>query len=85
MIATTATRPQSMLVSRDRLAHDRRITVLLERRGNAEDDERESLPRHTHPDTWIAGTPAIHIIVVVVSPTTLPAPPAFDAATIAAR
>ena len=25
--------------------------------------------------------PAIHIIVVVVSPTTLPAPPAFDAAT----
>ena len=29
--------------------------------------------------------PAIHIIVVVVSPTTLPAPPAFDAATIAAR
>jgi hypothetical protein len=28
-------------------------------------------------------TPAIHIIVVVVSPTTLPEPPAFDAATIA--
>ena len=30
-------------------------------------------------------TPAIHIIVVVVSPTTLPAPPALDAATMAAR
>jgi hypothetical protein len=30
-------------------------------------------------------TPSIHIIVVVVSPTTLHAPPAFDAATIAAR
>ena len=29
--------------------------------------------------------PSIHIIVVVVSPTTLPEPPAFDAATIAAR
>ena len=29
--------------------------------------------------------PAIHIIVVVVSPTTLPAPPALEAATIAAR
>jgi hypothetical protein len=29
--------------------------------------------------------PAIHIIVVVVSPTTLPEPPAFDAATIATR
>ena len=30
-------------------------------------------------------TPSIHIMVVVVSPTTLPEPPAFDAATIAAR
>jgi hypothetical protein len=30
-------------------------------------------------------TPAIHIMVVVVSPTTLPAPPPFDAATMAAR
>src|SRR5690242_12611709 len=30
-------------------------------------------------------TPSIHIIVVVVSPTTLPEPPAFDAATMAAR
>jgi hypothetical protein len=29
--------------------------------------------------------PAIHIIVVVVSPITLPAPPVFEAATIAAR
>lgn len=29
--------------------------------------------------------PLIHIIVVVVSPTTLPAPPAFEAATMAAR
>ena len=29
--------------------------------------------------------PAIHIMVVVVSPTTLQAPPAFAAATIAAR
>ena len=29
--------------------------------------------------------PSIHIIVVVVSPTTLPAPPALEAATIAAR
>ena len=30
-------------------------------------------------------TPLIHIIVVVVSPITLPAPPALAAATIAAR
>ncbi len=30
-------------------------------------------------------TPSIHIIVVVVSPTTLPEPPALEAATIAAR
>ena len=30
-------------------------------------------------------TPSIHIIVVVVSPTTLPDPPALEAATIAAR
>ena len=29
--------------------------------------------------------PSIHIMVVVVSPTTLQAPPALDAATIAAR
>ena len=29
--------------------------------------------------------PAIHIMVVVVSPTTLPEPPALEAATIAAR
>ena len=32
-----------------------------------------------------AATPSIHIMVVVVSPTTLPAPPALLAATIAAR
>ncbi len=30
-------------------------------------------------------TPSIHIIAVVMSPTTLPEPPALDAATIAAR
>ena len=30
-------------------------------------------------------TPATHIMVVVVSPSTLPAPPALDAATMAAR
>ena len=30
-------------------------------------------------------TPSIHIMVVVVSPTTLPEPPAFEAATIPAR
>ena len=30
-------------------------------------------------------TPSIHIMVVVVSPTTLQAPPALEAATIAAR
>ena len=30
-------------------------------------------------------TPAIHIMVVVVSPTTLPEPPALEAATMAAR
>ena len=35
--------------------------------------------------TWSGLTPAIHIMVVVVSPTTLPAPPPFEAATIAAR
>ncbi len=29
-------------------------------------------------------TPLIHIMVVVVSPSTLPAPPAFEAATIPA-
>ena len=36
-------------------------------------------------DLDAARRPAIHIIVVVVSPTTLPAPPALEAATIAAR
>jgi hypothetical protein len=36
-------------------------------------------------NTASGDTPSIHIIVVVVSPTTLPDPPAFDAATIAAR
>ncbi len=35
--------------------------------------------------TSSADTPSIHIIVVVVSPTTLPAPPALLAATSAAR
>ena len=35
--------------------------------------------------TSVGGMPAIHIMVVVVSPTTLPAPPAFEAATMAAR
>jgi hypothetical protein len=30
-------------------------------------------------------TPSIHIMVVVVSPTTLPEPPALEAATIAAK
>ena len=35
--------------------------------------------------TAVAATPSIHIIVVVVSPTTLPDPPALEAATIAAR
>ena len=36
-------------------------------------------------NTFSGLTPSIHIIVVVVSPTTLPDPPAFDAATIPAR
>ena len=35
-------------------------------------------------NTRLGATPAIHIIVVVVSPTTLQAPPALEAATIAA-
>jgi len=35
--------------------------------------------------TSSGSTPPIHIMVVVVSPTTLPEPPAFEAATIAAR
>jgi hypothetical protein len=40
----------------------------------------------TNASSTLSGlTPSIHIIVVVVSPTTLPDPPAFEAATIAAR
>jgi hypothetical protein len=35
-------------------------------------------------DGRAASTPSIHIMVVVVSPTTLPEPPAFEAATMAA-
>ena len=43
-------------------------------------------PAATHASSTCSGsTPSIHIIVVVVSPTTLPEPPAFDAATMAAR
>ncbi len=43
-------------------------------------------PAPTNPSRTSSGsTPAIHIIVVVVSPTTLPEPPPLDAATIAAR
>ena len=42
--------------------------------------------RHIGLDARTSGlTPAIHIMVVVVSPTTLPAPPALEAATMAAR
>ena len=53
--------------------------------GDAEDDQRDA-GRDDRPGARCSGlTPAIHIIVVVVSPTTLPAPPALDAATIAAR
>ena len=38
------------------------------------------------PSSTLSGlTPSIHIMVVVVSPTTLPEPPALEAATIAAR
>ena len=40
----------------------------------------------TYASTTCMGlTPAIHIMVVVVSPTTLPAPPALLAPTMAAR
>ncbi len=40
----------------------------------------------TNASTTLSGlTPSIHIMVVVVSPTTLPEPPALEAATIAAR
>ncbi len=43
-------------------------------------------PAATYACTTSSGsTPSIHIIVVVVSPTTLPEPPALDAATMAAR
>ena len=63
---------------------DRRVALLLQRRRDAEDHQRERRGdvglEHRSGDT-----PSIHIIVVVVSPTTLPEPPAFDAATIAAR
>jgi hypothetical protein len=42
-------------------------------------------PAATYACTTSSGlTPSIHIIVVVVSPTTLPEPPAFEAATMAA-
>ena len=41
-------------------------------------------PAATNASSTLSGlTPAIHIMVVVVSPTTLPEPPALDAATIA--
>ena len=43
-------------------------------------------PAATNASSTSSGsTPSIHIMVVVVSPTTLPEPPAFEAATIAAR
>ena len=67
-----------------RVLHDRRVALLLERGRDAADDQR-----HRRGDVGIEHreglTPSIHIIVVVVSPTTLPAPPALEAATMAAR
>ena len=40
----------------------------------------------TNASSTLSGlTPSIHIMVVVVSPTTLPEPPALEAATMAAR
>ena len=43
-------------------------------------------PAATNASSTLSGlTPSIHIMVVVVSPTTLPEPPALEAATIPAR
>ena len=58
--------------------------MLLQRGRDAEDDQRQPGGDVGVEDAAEGGTPWIHIIVVVVSPTTLPEPPAFDAATIAA-
>ena len=79
------TRAQSTRASPLLVLHDRRIALLLQRGRDAEDHQRDR-----GGDVGVAApasglTPSIHIIVVVVSPTTLPAPPALEAATIAAR
>jgi hypothetical protein len=63
---------------------DRLVGMLLARGDDAEEHQRTA--KRCRPRAPAQGlTPAIHIIVVVVSPTTLPAPPAFEAATMAAR
>ena len=58
--------------------------MLLQRRRDAKDEQRGD-GRDIGVQHVERATPSIHIIVVVVSPTTLPEPPALEAATIAAR
>ena len=75
---TIATRVQSIVQAARGVLHDRRIALLLQRSRNAEDQEARRPPRHRLRGRASGLTPAIHIMVVVVSPTTLPAPPALD-------
>ncbi len=79
------TRAQSIAHARRRVLHDRRVALLLQRRRDAEDRPAPTPAAMKASSTSSGLTPSIHIIVVVVSPTTLPEPPAFEAATIAAR
>ena len=68
-----------------RVLQDRRMAMLLQRGRDAVDQEA-GRGRHIGARGRDSGLmPSIHIMVVVVSPTTLPEPPAFEAATIAAR
>jgi hypothetical protein len=76
---------QSTVSARWARPDDRRIGVLLPAAMIAESPARARCG-DVGVDHLIGGLmPSIHIMVVVVSPTTLPEPPAFEAATMAAR
>ena len=84
MKATIASDHPSTRMFGRHLAFDRLQRMLLPGRERAKDQQRYA--RGDVGLDYLSGeTPEIHIIVVVVSPTTLPAPPALEAATIAAR
>ena len=64
---------------------NRRILPLFNRRWDAKNKQRGREEAMIASKTTSGETPSIHIMVAVVSPTTLQAPPALEAATIAAR